>query len=208
MSIRLSFYLYHWLSLVSSINIESVVYLVLLECIPVYIISLLLFRFDTTTVLLTSIFYSYCVQLVCCVVLILVVSMVFLVVPFVWLLKLSVSKLYLLQLLSSVPILLGVLGLVQLVVYLSCLGFKYLSSSIPLLTFVGVAIGVGLVFNGLLNSLCRNPFLSSLFVRCSCYCLYLIVLRVFYLMSCSFHCPSVVAYIVRSKNFRGNLVLA
>ena len=63
----------NWLSLVSSINIESVVYLVLLECIPVYIISLLLFRFDTTTVLLTSIFYSYCVQLVCCVVLILVV---------------------------------------------------------------------------------------------------------------------------------------
>ena len=37
------------------------------------------------------------------------------------------------------------------------LGFKFLASSIPLISLAGVAIGVGLIFANLVLSICRNP---------------------------------------------------
>jgi F0F1-type ATP synthase membrane subunit c/vacuolar-type H+-ATPase subunit K len=37
------------------------------------------------------------------------------------------------------------------------LGFKFVASSIPLISLAGVAIGVGLIFACLVLSICRNP---------------------------------------------------
>ena len=45
------------------------------------------------------------------------------------------------------------------------LGFRYLSSSIPLIVFAGVAVGVGLIFSFLLQSMARNPLISNSLVR-------------------------------------------
>ena len=38
------------------------------------------------------------------------------------------------------------------------LGFRYLASSIPLISLAGVAIGVGLIFSILIFAICRNAF--------------------------------------------------
>ena len=40
-----------------------------------------------------------------------------------------------------------------------------MSSSIPLVVFAGVAIGVGLIFSSLLLSMARNPLISNSLVR-------------------------------------------
>ena len=45
------------------------------------------------------------------------------------------------------------------------LGFRYLASSIPLIVFAGVGVGVGLIFAMLLNSMARNPLISNNLVR-------------------------------------------
>ena len=45
------------------------------------------------------------------------------------------------------------------------LGFRYLSSSIPLIVFAGVAVGVGLIFSFLLQSMARNPLISNSLIR-------------------------------------------
>jgi F0F1-type ATP synthase membrane subunit c/vacuolar-type H+-ATPase subunit K len=45
------------------------------------------------------------------------------------------------------------------------LGFRYLASSIPLIVFAGVGIGVGMIFSFLLNSMARNPLISNSLVR-------------------------------------------
>ena len=45
------------------------------------------------------------------------------------------------------------------------LGLRYLSCSIPLISLVGVAIGVGLVFSFLLYSISRNPGISEVLIR-------------------------------------------
>ncbi len=45
------------------------------------------------------------------------------------------------------------------------LGFRYLSSSIPLIVFAGVAVGVPLIFSSLLLSMARNPLISNALVR-------------------------------------------
>ena len=45
------------------------------------------------------------------------------------------------------------------------MGFRYLSSSIPIMAFAGVAVGVGLIFASLLSSLARNPLISNSLVR-------------------------------------------
>ena len=45
------------------------------------------------------------------------------------------------------------------------LGFRYLASSIPIISFAGVAIGVGLVFSLLIFSICRNPIISGILIR-------------------------------------------
>ena len=45
------------------------------------------------------------------------------------------------------------------------LGFRYLASSIPLIVFAGVGVGVGLIFSMLLNSMARNPLISNNLVR-------------------------------------------
>ncbi len=47
------------------------------------------------------------------------------------------------------------------------IGFRYLASSIPLISLAGVAIGVGLIFAFLLFSISRNPALSNIFIRWS-----------------------------------------
>ena len=44
-------------------------------------------------------------------------------------------------------------------------GFKYLASSIPLLAFAGVAVGVGIIFAFLLLSFSRNPAISRYLIR-------------------------------------------
>jgi len=45
------------------------------------------------------------------------------------------------------------------------MGFRYLSSSIPLISLTGVAIGVGVIFAFLIFSICRNPSISNTLVR-------------------------------------------
>ena len=45
------------------------------------------------------------------------------------------------------------------------LGFRYLASSIPLIVFAGVGVGVGLIFSMSLNSMARNPLISNNLVR-------------------------------------------
>ena len=45
------------------------------------------------------------------------------------------------------------------------LGFRYLSSSIPLISLAGVAIGVGLIFSILIFAICRNPIISNVLIR-------------------------------------------
>ena len=45
------------------------------------------------------------------------------------------------------------------------LGFRYLASSIPLIVFAGVGVGVGLILAMLLNSMARNPLISNNLVR-------------------------------------------
>ena len=45
------------------------------------------------------------------------------------------------------------------------LGLRYLSASIPLISLVGVSIGVGLVFAFLIYSVARNPLLSEILIR-------------------------------------------
>ncbi len=47
------------------------------------------------------------------------------------------------------------------------LGFRYLASSIPLISLAGVAIGVGSVLASLTSSLARNPSISNSLVRWS-----------------------------------------
>jgi len=45
------------------------------------------------------------------------------------------------------------------------LGFRYLASSIPLISLAGVGIGVGIIFAFLLLSISRNPVLSNTLIR-------------------------------------------
>ena len=45
------------------------------------------------------------------------------------------------------------------------LGFRYSASSIPLISLVGVAIGVGLTLSILIFALCRNPIISNVLIR-------------------------------------------
>lgn len=45
------------------------------------------------------------------------------------------------------------------------LGLRYLSASIPLISLVGVSIGVGLVFAFLIYSIARNPLVSEILIR-------------------------------------------
>lgn len=45
------------------------------------------------------------------------------------------------------------------------LGFRYLASSIPIISLAGVAIGVGLIFSILIFSICRNPIISNVLIR-------------------------------------------
>lgn len=47
------------------------------------------------------------------------------------------------------------------------LGFRYLASSIPLISLAGVGVGVGLIFSFLLLSISRNPVLSNTLIRWS-----------------------------------------
>jgi len=47
------------------------------------------------------------------------------------------------------------------------LGFRYLASSIPLVIFAGVGIGVGLILPFPVLSICRNPSISNVPVRWS-----------------------------------------
>ena len=45
------------------------------------------------------------------------------------------------------------------------MGFRYLASSIPLISLAGVAIGVGSIFAFLVYSLSRNPTISQLIIK-------------------------------------------
>ena len=45
------------------------------------------------------------------------------------------------------------------------LGFRYLASSIPIISLAGVAIGVGSIFSGLIFAICRNPVISNILIR-------------------------------------------
>ena len=45
------------------------------------------------------------------------------------------------------------------------LGLRYLASSIPLISLVGVAMGVGIIFAFLVFSICRNPIISTVLIR-------------------------------------------
>ena len=47
------------------------------------------------------------------------------------------------------------------------LGLRYLASSIPLLSLLGVAIGVGSIFSLLISSISRNPFVINDGIRWS-----------------------------------------
>ena len=47
------------------------------------------------------------------------------------------------------------------------IGFKYLASAVPILTFAGVAIGVGCAYGSLLISISRNPSVSDNLIRWS-----------------------------------------
>jgi len=47
------------------------------------------------------------------------------------------------------------------------LGFRYLASSIPLISLAGVGIGVGIIFAFLLLSISRNPVISNTLIRWS-----------------------------------------
>ena len=49
--------------------------------------------------------------------------------------------------------------------FIILLGFRYLASSIPLIVFIGVGIGVGLIFSMLLNSIARNPLILNNLIR-------------------------------------------
>jgi F-type H+-transporting ATPase subunit c len=49
--------------------------------------------------------------------------------------------------------------------YTILLGFRYLASSIPIISLAGVAIGVGLIFSGLIFAICRNPVISNILIR-------------------------------------------
>ena len=51
------------------------------------------------------------------------------------------------------------------ILWLILLGFRYIAASIPVLCFVGVAVGVGLIFASCLLSLSRNPSYSSDVIR-------------------------------------------
>lgn len=60
-------------------------------------------------------------------------------------------------------------GLVININHMILIGFKYLASSIPIIAFTGVAIGVGLIFALLLFSISRNPSIScDLWRRAGC----------------------------------------
>nr|YP_010729745.1 Atp9 [Calcarina hispida]WEF49985.1 Atp9 [Calcarina hispida] len=45
------------------------------------------------------------------------------------------------------------------------LGFRYLASSIPLISLAGVAIGAGLILSILIFAICRNPIISNVLIR-------------------------------------------
>lgn len=45
------------------------------------------------------------------------------------------------------------------------MGFRYLASSIPIISLAGVAIGVGLIFAFLVFSISRNPSISNALIR-------------------------------------------
>ena len=47
------------------------------------------------------------------------------------------------------------------------LGFKYLACAILILTFAGVAVGVGVVYGNLLGSISRNPSVGDNLVKWS-----------------------------------------
>ena len=47
------------------------------------------------------------------------------------------------------------------------LGFRYLASSIPLISLTGVAVGVGIIFASLVFSISRNPTISNILIRWS-----------------------------------------
>lgn len=47
------------------------------------------------------------------------------------------------------------------------LGFRYLASSVPLISLAGVAIGVGAIFAFLIISISRNPTISNQSIRWS-----------------------------------------
>ena len=50
-------------------------------------------------------------------------------------------------------------------IYKVLLGFRYLASSIPLISLAGVAIGVGLIFSILIFAISRNPVISNVLIR-------------------------------------------
>jgi len=49
--------------------------------------------------------------------------------------------------------------------FIVLLGLRYLASSIPLISLVGVAIGVGIIFAFLVFSICRNPSIINNLIR-------------------------------------------
>ena len=44
-------------------------------------------------------------------------------------------------------------------------GFRLIASSLPLISLVGVGVGVGIIFGSLLNSLGRNFAISNSLIR-------------------------------------------
>ena len=44
-------------------------------------------------------------------------------------------------------------------------GFRLIASSLPLISLVGVGVGVGVIFGSLLNSLGRNIAISNSLIR-------------------------------------------
>ena len=45
------------------------------------------------------------------------------------------------------------------------LGLRYLAASVPLFSFIGVGIGVGIIFGFLLLGISRNPSISNSLIR-------------------------------------------
>jgi heme/copper-type cytochrome/quinol oxidase subunit 1 len=52
-----------------------------------------------------------------------------------------------------------------ILLFMILLGLRYLASSLPLFSFVGVGIGVGIIFGHLLLGISRNPSISNSLIR-------------------------------------------